>query len=263
MSLIGREQDISSIRAYFDTAGVRGGALLVSGDAGVGKTAVLDELAARESGAQVLRAAGAQFESEVGYSTLNQLLFPLGDEMPPLNEAHRTALKRALGFDVGPVPDRLVVSNAALMWLRAVAKRQPLLIIVDDLHWVDRASAEVLGFVARRLVGSPIVFLGACRTGERGFFQQSGLNETTLSPLPVPASRALVNENFPDLALLPCAGDCWRRRPATRSRCWSCRPRWTVSSAPTSPPCARRCRSRNASRCCSPAACASCRRRLA
>ncbi|WP_439656095.1 ATP-binding protein [Lentzea sp. HUAS TT2] len=93
MPLIGREQDISSIRAYFDTAGVRGGALLVTGGAGVGKTAVLDELAAREGGARVLRAAGAQFESEVGYSTLNQLLFPLGDEMAPLGEAHRTALK--------------------------------------------------------------------------------------------------------------------------------------------------------------------------
>ncbi|WP_394621404.1 helix-turn-helix transcriptional regulator [Lentzea sp. JNUCC 0626] len=200
MPLIGREQDISAIRAYFDTAGVRGGALLVSGDAGVGKTAVLDQLAAQENGALVLRAAGAQFESEINYSTLNQLLFPLGDEMPPLGEAHRTALRCALGYDVGPVPDRLVVSNAALIWLRAVAKEQPLLIMVDDLHWVDRASAEVLSFVARRLVGSPIVFLGACRTGERGFFGQSGLNETTLSPLAVPAARELVNTNFPDLA---------------------------------------------------------------
>nr|WP_285644470.1 ATP-binding protein [Lentzea sp. NBRC 102530] len=76
---MGREQDISAIRAYFDTAGVRGGALLVSGDAGVGKTAVLDRLAVQVNGALGLRAAGAQFGSEINHSTLNQLLFPLGD----------------------------------------------------------------------------------------------------------------------------------------------------------------------------------------
>ncbi|WP_440106416.1 helix-turn-helix transcriptional regulator [Streptosporangium sp. H16] len=202
MELIGREEDVSSIRAFFDGAGVRGGALLVVGEAGVGKTALLDEFAAGEAkrGVRVLRAAGVQFEAEINYSTLNQLLFPLGDEMASLGPDHRTALRCALGFEIGPVPDRLVVANAALLWLRAVAAETPILVLVDDLHWVDRASAEVLGFVARRLVGSPIVFLVACRSGERGFFRDSGLTELVLSPLPAPAARTLVDRRFPELA---------------------------------------------------------------
>ncbi|MET9629789.1 AAA family ATPase [Lentzea sp. NPDC006480] len=200
MPLIGREDDISSIRAYFDNAGVRGGALLIAGEAGVGKTAVLDQLIRDKSDERVLRAAGVQFESEIGYSTLNQLLMPLDAEMHALSEAHRTALRCALGFEVGPVPDRLVVSNAALLLLRALAQETPIFIAIDDLHWIDRASAEVLSFVARRLVGSPIVFVGACRTAERGFFQQSGLNEIVLPPLDVPSARTLVQHHFPDLA---------------------------------------------------------------
>ena len=202
MDLIGRDDDVTSIRSFFGDAGVRGGALLVVGEAGVGKTAVLDEFAVGEAGrgARVLRAAGVQFEADVNYSALNQLLFPLGDDMASLSPAHRTALRCALGFEVGPVPDRLVVSNAALLWLRTVAAEAPLLVVVDDLHWVDRASAEVLGFVARRLVGSPIVFLAACRSAERGFFHNGGLTEIVLPPLPAAAARTLVDRRFPELA---------------------------------------------------------------
>ncbi|GGK67945.1 LuxR family transcriptional regulator [Sphaerisporangium melleum] len=202
MELIGRDDDVASIRAFFETAGVRGGALLLVGEAGVGKTAVLDAFAAVETGrgTRVLRAAGVQFEAEVNYSVLNQLLFPLGDDMAPLTDAHRGALRVALGYELGSLPDRLVVSNAAVLWLRSVAAETPLLIIIDDLHWVDRASAEVLGFVARRLVGSPIAFLGACRTAERGFFSGGGLSEMTLPPLAADAARTLVDRRFPTLA---------------------------------------------------------------
>src|SRR5262245_14903386 len=149
VELFGREADLDAIRAYFENAGVRGGALLVVGAAGVGKTAVLDEVAvgAAARGVRVLRAAGVQFEAEVNYSGLNQLLFPLGDQMPSLSPGHLAALRIALGFEIGPAPDRLVVSNAALLWLRAVAAESPILIVIDDLQWVDPASAEVLGFV--------------------------------------------------------------------------------------------------------------------
>ncbi|MDI5913239.1 MULTISPECIES: AAA family ATPase [Streptomyces] len=117
MELIGRDKDVGSIRDFFEAAGVRGGALLLVGDAGLGKTAVLDEFAAMEAknGTRVLRAAGVQFEADVNYSALNQLLFPLGDDMDSLSDAHRTALRCALGFEIGPPPDRLVVSNAAVL----------------------------------------------------------------------------------------------------------------------------------------------------
>jgi DNA-binding CsgD family transcriptional regulator len=202
MELIGRDDDIVSIQSFFGGAGVRGGALLVVGDAGVGKTAVLDRVVAGEAehGVRVLRAAGVQFEADVPYSALNQLLFPLGEAMPGLSAAQQTALRCALGFEIGPVPDRLVVSNAALLWLRAVATDTAILIVIDDLHWVDRASAEVLSFVARRLVGSQIVFLAACRSAERGLFHGGGLTELNLPPLPPAAARTLVDRSFPDLA---------------------------------------------------------------
>ncbi|MEK8108230.1 ATP-binding protein [Micromonospora sp. M12] len=191
----------------------------------MGKTAVLDEFAAgqAERGTRVLapRVCSSRRTSTTRCSIS---FFPLGDEMPVLGEAHRAALRRALGFEVGPVSDRLVVSNAALIWLRSVAAEGPILIVVDDLHWVDRASAEVLSFVSRRLVGSPIVFLAACRSAERGFFAEGGLPEMVLPPLRASAAANLVERHFPELApavrrrlLAAAAGNPWR--------CLSCPPR--------------------------------------
>lgn len=201
MELFGREDDIASIRAFFDNGG-RGDALLVIGEAGVGKTAVLDEFVAAEGtrGTRVLRAAGVQFESKINYSTLNQLLFSLGDELGSLGPDHRTALRCALGFEIGPAPDRLVVANAALLWLRAAATDTPVLLVVDDLHWADPASAEVLGFIARRLADHTIGFLAACRSTERGFFRDSGLPELALSALTAGPALTLVDRRFPELA---------------------------------------------------------------
>lgn len=198
VDLVGRDDQLGSIREFFDEPG----ALLVTGEAGVGKSAVLDEFAAGAAGrgTRVLRAAGVLVEAEVGYSTLHQLLFPLGEDMSMLGDVHRSALRCALGYEAGAAPERLVVSTAALLWLRAAAAETSLLLVVDDVHWVDRASAEVLSFVARRLVGSPIVFLAACRSAEPGFFRHSGLTEMVLPPLSACAARTLVDRHFPELA---------------------------------------------------------------
>ena len=101
----------------------------------------------------------------MSFSGLNQVLLPLLDALPQLPAVHRDALNVALGFGEGAPPSRLVVSNAALVLLRQAAAARPLLVIIDDLPWLDRASAGVLSFVARRLEGSRIGFLGASRTG--------------------------------------------------------------------------------------------------
>ena len=121
----------------------------------MGKTALLNALAesAAAAGTVVLRVTGAEFEGEISFAGLNQVLLPVLGDVDELDAVHRDALRVALGFGTGPPPDRLLVSNAVLVLLQRVAARGPPLLIVDDLPWIDRASAGVLSFVARRLVG--------------------------------------------------------------------------------------------------------------
>lgn len=200
-ALVGRAEHVKRICGFLATTD-RGGALLLSGQAGVGKTALLDAAARAMSsgGTRVLRAAGVEFEADVSYSALNQLLFPLSESFSGLDGSHSDALRVALGLNGGPPPDRLVVSSAALMLLRQLATADRLLLIIDDLPWVDRASAAVLGFVARRLGGSRVGFLGAMRSGGDSFFSSVGLPEYEVPPLDEKASRELLDARFPTLA---------------------------------------------------------------
>ncbi|MGJ6969006.1 helix-turn-helix transcriptional regulator [Streptosporangium sp. G11] len=200
-ALVGRAKQVGRIRDFL-AATDHGRALLLSGQPGVGKTALLNATAkaASSTGTRVLRAAGVEFEADVSYSGLNQLLFPLSEAFGDLDSAHSEALRVALGFSSGPLPDRLVVSSATLMLLRQVATADPLLLIIDDLPWVDRSSAAVLGFVARRLDGSRIGFLGAMRSGSETFFNRGGLPEYEVAPLDGKSSRALLDARFPNLA---------------------------------------------------------------
>ena len=199
--LVGRAEEVKRICGFLATTD-RGGALLLSGQAGVGKTALLDAAAQAVSctGTRVLRAAGVEFEADVSYSALNQLLVPLSESFSELDGSHSDALRAALGLSSGPPPDRLVVCSAALMLLRRLAAADRLLLIVDDLPWVDRASATVLGFVARRIAGSRVGFLGAMRSGSDPFFSSVGLPEYEVPPLNEDASRQLLDARFPKLA---------------------------------------------------------------
>jgi DNA-binding CsgD family transcriptional regulator len=168
---------------------------------GVGKSALLDaaeEMATRD-GVRVLRAAGAEIE-DVSFSGLNQLLIPLRGDLNQLDGLQRDVLNVALGFRAGPACDRLAVSDATLGLLCQTAADRPLLLIVDNLQWVDRASAAVLGFVARRLSGSRVGLLAAERTWASRLF---GLNVPgyEVVPLDDDASARLVADRFPDLAL--------------------------------------------------------------
>jgi hypothetical protein len=105
-----------------------------------------------------------------------------------------------LGLADGPAPSRLVVANSVLELLRLMANRNPLLVIVDDLQWVDRSSAAILGLVSRRLKATRVGFLAAARTGEAGFFESSGLPELRIAALDSEASSRLVDAEFPGLA---------------------------------------------------------------
>lgn len=200
--LVGRDREIDRLEAFVASARTDGGALLVTGEPGVGKTELLDAAAAvaSEADAKVLRAAGIQFEAEMSYAGLNQVLMPLVDELPRLPDVHRDALNVALGFGEGAPPSRLIVSNAVLQLLRQAAAIRPLLVVLDDLPWLDRASAGVLSFVARRLSGSSVGLIGASRTETEDFFDHAGLPELLVEPLGEAASRQLLDTRYPDLA---------------------------------------------------------------
>jgi len=202
--LTGRSRELHFLEGFFRQAAVSGGALVLSGDPGVGKTALLNALAGSLSaeGTLVVRAAGVEFEGDLSYAGLNQALFPLLDEFDGLGAAHRHSLRVALGFGAGPPPDRLLVSNAALALLRHASARVPLLLIVDDLPWVDRTSTGVLSFVARRLAGSRAGLLVAYRTGEQTYFDRAGLPAYDLGPLDDDASANLLAAHFPGLDAL-------------------------------------------------------------
>lgn len=200
--LIGREPEMDRIRLFLATATTEGGALLVTGEPGVGKTGLLNAAseAASAAGMRILRAAGVEFEAGTSFSGLNQLLLPLLDALPQLPAIHRDALNVALGFGDGAAPSPLVVSNAALVLLRQAAAARPVLVILDDLPWLDRASARVLSFVARRLAGSQVGLLGASRTGEADFFDHTGLAELEVRRLDGAAAGQLLDSRFPRLA---------------------------------------------------------------
>ncbi len=198
--LVGRDEDLAVIRAFVCESSARGGTLLLSGEPGVGKSALLDaaEETASTAGIRVLRAAGAEFE-DVSFSGLNQLLLPIRAGFNRLDGLHRNALNGALGLSEGPTCDPLLVSNAALALVRLAAADRPLLLIVDNLHCMDRASARVLGFAARRLTGSRVALIAAARTGPDRLFELDVPGYEVL-PLDDHSAVRLVADRFPDLA---------------------------------------------------------------
>ena len=205
-ALIGRDRELEILARFTEQAAAEGWAFLLVGEPGAGKTALLDAMAdaAGEAGTGVLRAAGVEFEADLTYSGLHQVLLPLFGQFERLGAAHRDALNVALGYGEGPPPDRLLVSAATLTVLCQAAAARPVLMIVDDLPWLDRASAGVLGFVARRLAGSRVGFLAALRPGEESFFERSGLPQHELGPLDEQAANALVSSRLPGLAPRVC-----------------------------------------------------------
>ena len=200
-SLIGRDEELGLISGFIGRTASAGGAMLLIGEPGAGKTALLGAAAERAAacGIRVLRASGAEFEAGLPFATLHQVLVPLADEIERLDGPHRGALLAAMGFTGGLVPDPLLVGNAALTLIRTVSKAQPLLMIVDDLHRIDPASAPVLGFLARRLAGAAAGFPGALHADPEGFFERTGLAELELQPLDEAAASRLLSSASPPL----------------------------------------------------------------
>jgi predicted ATPase len=138
-------------------------ALVVRGEPGVGKTALLEYLAEHASGCRVARAVGVESEMELAYAGVHQLLTPMLDRLQRLPGPQRQALRTAFGLSSGPAPDRFLVGLATLSLLADVAEEHPLVCLVEDEQWLDRASAQVLGFVARRLQAESVGLVFAAR----------------------------------------------------------------------------------------------------
>src|SRR3954447_750794 len=147
-------------------AGVRSGqsrVLVLRGEAGVGKTALLGHLSATAEGCRIARAAGVESEMELPFAGLHALCAPMLDRLEHLPSPQRDALRTAFGLSAGPPPDRFFVGLAVLSLLAEPAEEHPLVCIVDDAQWLDRVSAQTLAFVARRLLAERVALVFALR----------------------------------------------------------------------------------------------------
>src|SRR6204780_338113 len=172
-------------------AAVRSGqsrVLVVRGEPGTGKTALLDELAARASDCQVVRVSGLQSEMEFAFAGLHQVLAPMLDRLERLPAPQAEALRTVFGISAGPPPDRFLVALAVLSLLAETAADRPLVCVIDDEHWLDQASAQALGFAARRLAADPVALVfGARLPGP----ELDGLPELVVGGLADADARAL------------------------------------------------------------------------
>jgi DNA-binding CsgD family transcriptional regulator len=172
--------------------------LVVRGEAGVGKSALLSYVAARAAGLRVSRISGVQSEMELPSAGLHQLCLPMLSRQTALPEPQRAALRVALGLATGDPPDRFLVALAALSLLAEVAEERPLLCVIDDAQWLDGASSQVLGFVARRLLAERVAIVFAVRDpGGAGLRNLAGLPEMRLQGLDDDDARALLDSVVP------------------------------------------------------------------
>jgi DNA-binding CsgD family transcriptional regulator/tetratricopeptide (TPR) repeat protein len=168
------------------------GVLVVRGDAGIGKTLLLEWAAGQAHDMQLARVAGIQAEMGMGFAGLHQLLVPFLRGLDGLPGPQRQALESAFGLVAGPVPDRFLVGLAVLTLLTDAAAGQPVLCLVDDAQWLDQVSVEVLGFVARRLYADQVGMLFTERVGEDRAAALAGLPEMTVGGLPAEAADELL-----------------------------------------------------------------------
>jgi DNA-binding CsgD family transcriptional regulator len=162
--LLGRLPERAALSQLLDGARAgRSGVLVVRGEPGVGKTALLEYAVESAAGLRVVRVAGVESEMELAFAALQQLCAPMLGQLEGLPDPQRAALGVAFGLTAGAVPDRFLVGLAVLSMLSEAAERQPLLCVVDDAQWLDRASAQALAFVARRLLAEPVALVVAMR----------------------------------------------------------------------------------------------------
>ena len=191
--LYGRATELATLDELLSAVqGGRSGALVLRGEAGSGKTALLEYVAAAGESCRVERAVGVESEMELPFAALHQLCLPFLDDVDQLPEPQRDALRTAFGLGAGRQPDPFLVGLAALTLLSHAAERRPVICVVDDAHWLDHSSAVVLAFVARRLEAESVLLLFAERE-EGALDELVGLPEVRLDGLSPADSRELLS----------------------------------------------------------------------
>ena len=189
--LLDRLPERAALSQLLDAARAgRSGVLVMRGEPGVGKTALLDWAIESAAGLWVARVAGVESEMELAFAALQQLCAPMLGKLAGLPDPQRAALGVAFGLETGAAPDRFLVGLAALSLLSEAAEQQPLLCVVDDAQWLDRASALVLAFVARRLLADPVALMFATREPGEEF---RGLPELLVGGLGEGAAQELLS----------------------------------------------------------------------
>jgi predicted ATPase len=195
VSLFGRHAECRALDGLLaDALSGRSRVLILRGEAGIGKSALLGHLFDRLGGWRVAHVAGVESEMELAFSGLHQICTPMLDQLERLPDPQRQALATVFGLSAGPAPDRFLVGLATLTLLAEVAERQPLALIADDAQWLDQATAQILGFVARRLLAERIVIVCSARSGI-GDHVLTGLPELSIVGLGGSDARALLLAN--------------------------------------------------------------------
>lgn len=190
--LRGRADECRALQDLISAASQGGSQVLVlRGEAGAGKTALLDYTVGLATGFRCVRLAAIESDMELAFAGLHQLCAPLMAHLDELPTPQSNALKVAFGVGVGPTPDRFLVGLAVLSLVAAAAERQPLLCVIDDAQWLDRVSLQTLGFVARRLLAEPVAIVFAVR--DPGAEVLAGLPELSVGGLSDAEARELLD----------------------------------------------------------------------
>jgi DNA-binding NarL/FixJ family response regulator len=200
--LLGRDRELGALYELIDGIDLGGGVMVVRGEAGIGKTALLEAASVRalERGSAVTRAIASESESPLAFAGLHQLLKPYLALLNKLPAPQSRALESAFGLVAGERPDVFLIGLATLGLLSSAATGGPILALVEDAHWFDPASAQVLTFVGRRLEDEPVVLLASVRDGVPSVFDDAGLPEFRLSGLDDDAARALLDLHAHELS---------------------------------------------------------------
>jgi DNA-binding CsgD family transcriptional regulator len=199
--LVGRDRECARIDELLEGALTgESGSLVVRGEPGIGKSALLDYAATRADKMQLLTTAGVEAESDLAFAGLHGLLRPILDRLGELPELQAEALAGALGLVPASGFDRFLVSVALLGLLAEAAEERPVLCLVEDAHWLDTPSAEALVFAARRLRAERVAIVFAVREGEGRTFEGRGLPELLLTGLADEEALALLSDRSSELA---------------------------------------------------------------